>query len=52
MAENEIKLLQFADNLTYLLIDIKLGGGLFKLLNQDESCSGLLVNKIKTKDYG
>ena len=36
--ENEIKLLQFADDLTFSLIDIKSGGELVKLLNQFESC--------------
>ena len=49
IAENEIKLLQFADDLTCSLMDIKSGGELFKLFNRFESCSGLRVNKTKTE---
>ena len=49
IAENEIKLLQFADDLTCSLMDIKSGGELFKLFNRFESCLGLRVNKTKTE---
>ena len=49
ITENAIKLLQFADDLTCSLIDIKSGDELFKFLNQFESCSGLRVNKTKTE---
>ena len=45
----EFKMVQYADNLTAFVSDIRSAQDLFKLLDQFEKCSGLKVNYTKTE---
>ena len=45
----EFKMVQYADDLTALVSDIRSAQHLFKLLDQFEKCSGLKLNYTKTE---
>ena len=49
IGQDEFKLVQYADDLTMFVPDLKCAQWVFRLLGQFESCSGLKVNYSKTE---
>ena len=50
LGDTEIKLIQFADDLTCSFYDIESGKAMFNTLHQFETFSGLKINQLKSQD--